>query len=98
MKKKVLTIIIPMYNMEKYINQCLDSLMVQGMERLEVIVVNDGSKDGSLAIARTYESRYPQIFCVINKENGNYGSCINCGLSKATGRYIRVLDADDFLE
>lgn len=98
MSKKILTIIVPMYNMEKYIAPCLDSLIISGMEQLEVIVVNDCSKDNSLAIARTYESHYPQTFRVIDKENGNYGSCINCGLSKATGQYIRVLDADDFLE
>ena len=97
MKEKVLTIIIPMYNMEKYIDQCLSSLCFgEGMERMEVLVINDGSKDNCPAIAHDYEVRYPQTFRVIDKENGNYGSCINRGVAEATGKYIRVLDADDF--
>lgn len=99
MKEKVLTIIIPMYNMEKYIDQCLSSLCFgDGMERMEVLVINDGSKDNCPAIAHGYEARCPQTFRVIDKENGNYGSCINRGVAEATGKYIRVLDADDFYE
>lgn len=66
------------------------------MSRLEVLVVNDGSKDSSLDIAHDYESKYPQTFRVIDKENGNYGSCINRGLKEATGKYVKVLDADDY--
>lgn len=95
--KKTLSIIVPTYNMEKYLPKCLDSLIVkdENMHLLEVLVVNDGSKDSSLKIARTYEEKYPQSFRVIDKENGNYGSCINRGLKEATGKYIKVLDADD---
>lgn len=99
MEAKILTIVIPMYNMEKYINQCLSSLVFgNGMERMEVLIINDGSKDGCSAIAHDYEKRYPQTFRVIDKENGNYGSCVNKGVSEATGKYIRILDADDFYE
>ena len=94
---KTLSIIIPTYNMESYLHKCLDSLIVKdkNMHLLEVLVINDGSKDSSSQIAHTYEERYPQSFRVIDKENGNYGSCINRGLKEATGKYIKVLDADD---
>ena len=83
--------------MEKYLDKCLTSLVVsdEQMKQLEVLVINDGSKDRSSEIAHGYEQRYPQTFRVIDKENGNYGSCINRGLKEATGRYIKVLDADD---
>jgi glycosyltransferase involved in cell wall biosynthesis len=88
-----------MYNMEQYIDQCLSSLIIgEGMEDLEVLVINDGSRDSSLSLARKYEQQYPQTYRVIDKENGNYGSCINRGLAECTGRYVRVLDADDYLE
>ena len=94
---KILTIIIPTYNMENYLHKCLDSLIVseENMQRLEVLVVNDGSKDASSQIAHEYEAKYPQTFRVIDKENGNYGSCVNRGLKDAIGKYVKVLDADD---
>lgn len=95
---KILTIIIPTYNMEKYLHHCLDSLIVSGMEKLEVLVINDGSKDSSSAIAHEYQDKYPQTFRVIDKENGNYGSCVNRGLKEASGKYFRICDADDWYE
>lgn len=95
--EKTLSIIVPTYNMEKYLCKCLDSLIVsdENMQLLEVLVINDGSKDSSSQIAHEYEAKYPQTFRVIDKENGNYGSCINRGLKEATGKYVKVLDADD---
>lgn len=94
---KILTIIIPTYNMQDYLHHCLNSLIVpkQLMCFLEVLVVNDGSTDSSSTIAHKYEANYPDTFRVIDKQNGNYGSCINKGLEIATGKYIKVLDADD---
>lgn len=94
---KILTVVIPTYNMEKYLRRCLDSLIVNDrqMRMLEVLVINDGSKDTSSQIAHEYQDRYPQTFRVIDKENGNYGSCVNRGLDEATGKYFRMLDADD---
>lgn len=93
---KILTLIIPSYNMEKYLAYCLDSLLIEkNLNKLEVLVINDGSKDRTLEIAKSYEARYPKVFRVIDKKNGNYGSCINRGLKEATGKYIKVLDADD---
>ena len=99
-RNKILTIIIPTYNMEQYLRKCLDSLIVseENMQRLEVLVVNDGSKDSSSAIGHEYEAKYPQTFRVIDKENGNYGSCVNRGLKEATGKYVKVLDADDYFD
>lgn len=86
--------------MEKYLRKCLDSLIVseETMKLLEVLVINDGSKDLSSAIAHEYESKYPNTFRVIDKENGNYGSCINRGLKEATGKYFRILDSDDWFD
>lgn len=97
---KILTIIIPTYNMEAYLKRCLDSLIVcaQLMEELEILVINDGSKDRSSEIAHHYEIQLPNSFRVIDKENGNYGSCINRGLLEASGKYVKVLDADDWFD
>ena len=96
---KLLTIVIPVYKVEKYIRQCLDSVIVpqDQKELLEVIVVNDGSPDNSAAIAREYEEKYPDIIKVIDKENGGHGSAWNVGLRLASGKYIRFLDSDDWL-
>ncbi len=97
--KKILSIVVPTYNMERYLSDCLDSVtndMVS--EKLEVIVVNDGSTDSSLEIIRQYEQRRPDIIKVIDKANGHYGSCVNAGLEIATGKYFRILDADDWFD
>lgn len=95
--EKLITIIIPTYNVEKYIEKCLLSLIVseKDMEKVEVLVVNDGTKDQSGEIAHIYADRYPDTIRVIDKENGNYGSCVNRGLKEAHGKYVKVLDADD---
>lgn len=96
--EKTLSIIIPTYNMEKYLDKCLTSLIVDDeelMNQLQVLVIIDGAKDHSSEIAHLYQDRYPQTFIVIDKENGNYGSCINRGLKVATGKYVKILDADD---
>lgn len=93
--EKQISIIIPTYNMEAYIGKCLDSLLIPEFDQVEVFVVNDGSKDRSSEIAHSYADRYPDSIRVIDKPNGNYGSCINAALPLATGRYVKVLDADD---
>jgi len=98
---KVLSLIVPTYNMEKYLQKCLSSVIVDNKELLdylEVLVINDGSKDTSSEIAHTFETRYPGVFRVLDKENGNYGSCINAGLPLATGKYVKILDADDYFD
>lgn len=98
--EKLLSIVIPTYNMEKYLDKCLTSLIADDdiLDLLEVLVIIDGAKDRSSEIAHFYEHRYSQAFRVIDKENGNYGSCVNKGLFESTGKYIRVLDADDYFD
>ena len=92
---KTLSVIVPTYNVEDYISKCLSSLIIN-REDLEVLVIIDGSKDKSCEIAKTYHDRCPGIIKVIEKENGHYGSCVNVGLSLAQGKYVKILDADDF--
>ena len=95
---KILSVIVPTYNMERYLYKCLTSLIINNemlFQRLEVLVIIDGATDQSSAIAHSYQARYPEVFIVVDKTNGNYGSCINRGLQIATGKYVKVLDADD---
>lgn len=97
--KKVLTVVIPTYNMEKYLENCLNSFIFDEKEEgLEVLIVNDGSKDNSINIAKEYEKKYPNIFKIVDKENGGHGSTINAGLKVATGKYFKVVDADDWVD
>lgn len=99
-QSKILTIAIPTYNMEQYLCRCLDSLIIDEklMHELEVLIINDGSTDKSLEIGLKYQEKYPQTFQVINKKNGNYGSCINKALNKAKGLFFKILDADDWFD
>jgi glycosyltransferase involved in cell wall biosynthesis len=95
---KYLSIIIPSYNMENYLSRAICSITVcRHLNDMEVIVVNDGSKDGTSRIAHHYADQYAGNVIVIDKQNGNYGSCINAGLKVATAKYVKVLDADDYL-
>lgn len=85
--------------MEDYLPRCLDSVTREDVpDTLEVIVVNDGSKDRSLEIAKEYQAKRPDIISIIDKPNGHYGSCINAALKVATGKYFRPLDADDWFD
>ncbi len=95
-QNKLLTIIIPAYNAEEYLDRCVGSLLSE-KDLLEIIIVNDGSTDQTLKIAKDYEKKYPNSVKVINKHNGGHGSTINFGLKIATGKYMRILDADDWL-
>lgn len=99
MSSKILSIIVPSYNMEAYLPKCLGSLIIDDKEllqKLDVIVVNDGSKDRTSEIAHEFEARYPGVFRVVDKANGNYGSCVNAGLKIAVGTFVKMLDADDY--
>ena len=98
---KVLTLVIPTYNMEEFLDECLHSLLIRDLSLqncLEVLIVNDGSKDKSSEIAHKYESQVPGVFRVIDKENGGHGSCCNVGLQEAKGEFIHFLDSDDWLD
>jgi glycosyltransferase involved in cell wall biosynthesis len=97
--EKSLSIIIPSYNMAQLLPRCLDSLLESGAgESFEAIVVNDGSKDDTLQVALRYRDANPGCIRVIDKPNGNYGSTINAALPQARGKYVKILDADDWFD
>lgn len=99
MYSKVLTISIAAYNIDKYIRNTLDSFIISDIiEDLEVIIVNDGSKDNTLEIAREYEHKYPDLFVVVDKANGGYGSTINAAYKIAKGKYFKTIDGDDWVD
>lgn len=83
----------------EYIRQCLESLVIgEALDRIEVLVVLDGSKDGSAEIAYEFVEQYPDTFRIIYKANGGHGSAINTGLMMASGEYVKILDSDDWVE
>ena len=93
---KLLSIAIPCYNSAAYMRKCIDSLLPGG-DDVEIIVVNDGSKDETPQIAEEYRERFPGIVKVVNKPNGGHGSAVNAGLEHATGLYYKVVDSDDWV-
>lgn len=94
---KILSISIAAYNIEKYIHNTLDNLCNDEIiDDLDIIIVNDGSNDKTLSIAREYQSKYPESIRIIDKENGGYGSTINASLPVAQGKYYKLLDGDDW--
>lgn len=90
------SIIIPTYNVEMYLDECLESVKRQTLEDIEIICVNDGSTDNSLSIIKKYAENDPR-FVIVDKENGGYGKAMNVGLEKATGEYIGIVEPDDFV-
>lgn len=96
---KLLTISIAAYNVEKYIDRALaDFADEKFIDKLEVLIINDGSLDKTREIAARYEIEYPEIFRLVDKDNGGHGSTINCGIKLAQGKYFRILDGDDFFD
>lgn len=99
MDKKIQTpkvsIVIPVYNVEKFLPQCLESAINQTLKEVEIICVNDGSTDSSLDILNSYAQKDERIK-IINKENSGYGASMNRGLDMATGEYFAILESDDF--
>lgn len=97
--EKILTVVIPSYNVEKYLHQTLDSFLAdEVLENIEVVVVDDGSKDCTAKIGREYQDKYPDTFRVISKPNGGHGSTINTGIETARGKYFKVVDGDDWVD
>jgi glycosyltransferase involved in cell wall biosynthesis len=92
---KTVSIIVPVYNLEKYIAKCLESLVNQTLRDIQIIVVNDGSTDNSEIIINRYIPRYPDKITYIRKGNGGLSSARNAGLDKAEGEYIGCVDGDD---
>lgn len=96
--KKLLTVLVPVYNVENYLRQCLESLAIEELlDKIEVLIIDDGSPDCSYKIAEAYQKQYPSSFRLIRKENGGHGSTINRGIREATGKYFKVLDGDDWV-
>ena len=91
------SIIIPVYNVERYLRTCLDSVVNQTLQGIEIIAVNDGSTDNSLKILEEYQSRYSDRMRVISTENHGVSHARNLGLSMASGEYIQFVDSDDFI-
>lgn len=92
----LISVIIPIYNVEKYLSKCLDSVINQDYENLEIILVNDGTRDNSLAIANTYQSKDTRIK-VYSQRNQGLSAARNTGLDKANGDYITFIDSDDYV-
>lgn len=90
------SVIVPVYNVEKYIEKCLDSLVNQTLKEMEIIIVNDGSLDNSEKIIKKYEKKYSNII-YLKKENGGLSSARNYGIDYANGEYIAFLDSDDYV-
>lgn len=96
---KILTITVPSYNAESYLLETIPTMLsVSNPEKLEIIIVNDGSKDNTLAVAQQLKENYPETIVIVDKENGGHGSTINSGIKIATGKYFKVVDADDWIE
>jgi glycosyltransferase involved in cell wall biosynthesis len=93
----LVSVIVPTYNNERFLAQCLDSAKAQTLHDIEVICVNDGSTDGSLAVMEDYAARDGR-FRIIDKANGGYGHSMNQGLAAATGTYVAILESDDLIE
>jgi glycosyltransferase involved in cell wall biosynthesis len=93
----LLSVVVPSYNSQDYLDRCLDTLVGAGSE-LEIIVVDDGSTDGTAALAQTYVDRFPGAVVLVSKPNGGHGSAINTGLARARGRYLKVVDSDDWVD
>lgn len=94
---KLISFTVPCYNSQGYMKKCIDSLLAGGGD-VEIIIVNDGSWDGTLEIANEYKEKYPDTVKVIDKENGGHGSGVNAGLNAAEGLYFKVVDSDDWLD
>ena len=91
------SIIVPIFNKERFLKDCLDSLINQTYKNIEIICINDGSTDHSLDILRDYADKDDRLI-IISQENKGAGNARNTGIKIATGRYLQFLDADDFFE
>lgn len=92
-----ISVIVPIYNVEKQLQRCLESILKQEESNLEIILVNDGSPDNSGEIAKEYASRYPDKVLYFEKENGGLSDARNFGIKQATGKYLAFVDSDDYI-
>ncbi len=96
-RKPLISVIVPVYNVEEYLPRCVDSILAQSYDHLEVILVDDGAKDGSGAICDGYAAKDPRVR-VIHQENGGLSSARNAGIQEARGDYLAFVDSDDWIE
>ena len=97
-EKKTLTFVVPAYNMTEYLERCIMSLIAaKRNDDIEVLIVDDGSSDGTLEMAQKFEARYPGIVRAIHQENKGHGGAVNTGIAAASGMYVKVVDADDWV-
>ena len=94
---KLMTFAVPCYNSAAYMNKCVDSLL-KAKADIEIIIIDDGSKDDTARIADAYQERYPGIVKAIHQENGGHGEGVNVGLKNASGLYYKVVDSDDWMD
>ncbi len=97
--RKILSISVASYNVENTLKETVDSILkCENVKELEIIIVNDGSKDKTLKIAENYKKETPESIVVVDKENGGHGSTINAALDVATGKYFKTVDGDDWVD
>lgn len=94
--RELISIVVPIYNVEPFLKRCINSIIEQTYTNIEIILVNDGSRDNSLSICNEYKEKDSRVI-VINKENGGLGSARNAGINIATGKYIMFIDSDDYI-
>lgn len=94
---KLISFAIPCYNSQDYMEKCIESILVGG-DDVEIIIVDDGSKDDTAKIADRYQEQYPNIVKAIHQENGGHGEAVNTGLKNATGLFFKVVDSDDWVD
>jgi glycosyltransferase involved in cell wall biosynthesis len=94
---KLLSVVIPCYNSQEYMRYCIESLLPGG-ENVELLIINDGSVDQTAEIANEYAKKYPTIVKAVHQENGGHGEAVNAGIRNATGRYLKVVDSDDWVD
>ena len=91
------SVVVPIYNVERYLPQCLEALCSQTLRDLEIVAVNDGSTDGSLSVLQEW-ARKDERIVIVDKPNSGYGASMNCGIEAARGAYIGIVEPDDFPE
>ena len=97
MKEILASVIVPIYNVESYLDKCLQSLQDNSFDGLEILLVNDGSTDNSERIAKSYVEKNPTLFRLLSKKNGGLSSARNYGIEHASGKYLIFIDSDDFV-
>ena len=91
------SVIVPVYNVEKYLNKCLDSLLCQSLNDIEIVLVEDGGMDKSLEIAREYAEKHQNVKLIVHETNRGIGKARNDGIEAAEGEYLTFVDSDDYV-